>query len=83
MLAVKATYDNGKIKWSQKPKLRGRHNLIIVFENIGESESINTTPNVAVISEKQSIRSTTTAMAPLPELRGYIPLGWKDAIYGE
>ena len=82
MLAVKATYDNGMVKWKRKPKFGGRHNLIVVFEDLGDSVHINTTAKVTVQSERQGTRSITT-MPALPELRGYVPSGWKDAIYGE
>ena len=34
MLAVKATYENGKIKWAKRPNLGGRHELIVVFEDV-------------------------------------------------
>lgn len=34
MLAVKATYENGKITWAKQPKVGGRHELIVVFEDV-------------------------------------------------
>ena len=34
MLALKATYDNGTVKWQDPPKVGGRHKLIILFEDI-------------------------------------------------
>ena len=79
MLAVKATYDNGMVKWKRKPKFGGRHNLIVVFEDLGEPVYTNTTPKVTGQSERQGVHSAT-AMSALPELKGYVPSGWKDAI---
>ena len=34
MLAVKATYDNGTVEWTELPKVGGRHTLIVIFEDI-------------------------------------------------
>jgi hypothetical protein len=82
MLAVKATYDNGMVKWKRKPKFGGRHNLIVVFEDLGNPVHIKITPKVTDQSDRQDTLSTT-AMPILPELRGYVPPGWKDAVYGE
>ena len=40
MLAVKAAYDNGTVRWLQKPPTSGSHNLIVVFEDANiENES--------------------------------------------
>lgn len=82
MLAVKATYYNGMVKWKRKPKLGGRHNLIVVFEDVGDPVEINTTPKVTGQFKIQRTHSTSVVPS-LPELRGHVPPGWKDAIYGE
>ncbi len=34
MLAVKATYDNGTVEWTERPNVDGRHTLIVIFEDI-------------------------------------------------
>jgi hypothetical protein len=39
MLAVKATYENGQIKWSKQPDIHGQHRLIVVFEDVEQPQS--------------------------------------------
>lgn len=39
MLAIKATYDNGMVRWSRKPPVDGLHDLIVVFADIGDEHS--------------------------------------------
>lgn len=38
MLAVKAKYENGKVRWEQKPPLTGMHDLIVVFADASSSD---------------------------------------------
>ncbi len=38
MLAVKAKYENGAVRWEQKPPVTGLHDLIVVFEDIPASD---------------------------------------------
>ncbi len=49
MLAVKAAYDNGTVRWLQKPPDSGVHSLIVIFEDIEDSEQ---TQQVAVTEQK-------------------------------
>ena len=37
MLAVKAKYVNGTVRWEQKPPVKGSHDLIVVFEDVPAS----------------------------------------------
>ena len=37
MLAIKAVYENGEVRWMQRPPDDGRHDLIVVFEDIPEA----------------------------------------------
>jgi hypothetical protein len=76
MLAVKATYDNGTVKWKRKPRFGGRHNLIVVFEDIGDPVKVGEIAHPAG-------KGNTSVMPPLPELKGHVPHGWKEAVYGE
>lgn len=39
MLAVKAIYDNGTVQWTQKPSVEGRRGLIVVFDDVSETQS--------------------------------------------
>ena len=38
MLVMKATYDNGEIEWMKKPSFSGKHNLIVIFEDLEQDE---------------------------------------------
>ena len=37
MLAVKAKYENGTVRWEQKPPVEGLHDLIVVFADVSAS----------------------------------------------
>lgn len=68
MLAVKAKYEDGVVRWLDKPAIKGAHNLIVLFEDVAdESEK-------AVLDINQ--------LPALPELEGFVPSGWKEAVYG-
>ncbi len=38
MLAVKAKYENGAVRWEQKPPVTGFHDLIVVFRDVPASD---------------------------------------------
>ena len=38
MLAVKANYNNGTIRWGQRPVISGMHEVMVVFSDIGEKQ---------------------------------------------
>ncbi len=76
MLAVKAIYDNGAVKWTRRMALSGRHNLIVLFEDVSGPELMDSDGTQSVSSRDAGV------LRPLPELEGTIPEGWKDAIYG-
>ena len=38
MLAVKASYDNGVVRWVKKPRVSGFHNLVVVFDDVDEQD---------------------------------------------
>ena len=42
MLAVKAKYDNGAVRWPGKPPVGGLHELIVIFEDVPESSAERT-----------------------------------------
>ena len=37
MLAVKAKYENGIVRWEQEPPVKGLHDLIVVFADVPAS----------------------------------------------
>lgn len=39
MLAVKATYDNGTVRWKERPSVAGRHELIVIFQDVDPESS--------------------------------------------
>lgn len=41
MLAVKAKYENGAVRWLRKPPVMGTHNLTVVFEDVEEALSVH------------------------------------------
>lgn len=75
MLAVKAVYEDGQVKWPRSLALKGRHELIVTFLD-GEPLLLDQGD-----SSDQS-QQPAPELVPLPELTGRIPDGWKDAIYG-
>jgi len=38
MLAVKAKYENGTVRWERKPPVKGLHDLIVVFADVSASD---------------------------------------------
>jgi len=76
MLAVKAVYDNGSVKWTRRMTISGRHSLIVLFEDVSGSELPDADVKYANASMDDMV------LPPLPELEGAVPEGWKDAIYG-
>ena len=38
MLAVKAKYENGTVRWERKPPVEGLHDLIVVFADVSASD---------------------------------------------
>ncbi len=38
MLAVKAKYENGIVRWERQPPVKGLHDLIVVFADVPASE---------------------------------------------
>jgi len=38
MLAVKAKYENGTVRWEQKPPVKGLHDLIVVFADVSATD---------------------------------------------
>ncbi len=76
MFAVKAVYDNGTVKWTRRMTIPGRHNLIVLFEDVSGSDLMDSDENLSVSSADDKV------LPPLPELEGTIQNGWKDAIYG-
>ncbi len=38
MLAVKAKYENGTVRWERQPPVKGLHDLIVVFADVPASE---------------------------------------------
>ncbi len=38
MLAVKAKYENGTVRWERKPPVKGLHDLIVVFADVCTSD---------------------------------------------
>ena len=47
MLAVKATYENGEIKWAKRPNIGGRHELIVVFEDVDSQSEVHSAFGIA------------------------------------
>ncbi len=39
MLAVKAKYDNGTVRWPSKPPVSGLHDLIVIFEDVAKGDA--------------------------------------------
>lgn len=37
MLAVKAKYEDGTVRWERKPPVKGLHDLIVVFLDISDA----------------------------------------------
>jgi len=79
MLAIKAVYDNGTVRWPNKPPVEGLHDLIVVFEDVSESTLHAGTEKAHKTGGKMD---KTAVLIPLPELDGRVPAGWKDAVYG-
>jgi|GEM_PF-2658607 hypothetical protein len=77
MLAIKAKYDNGIVRWLGKPPVSGMHDLIVLFEDVPERVS-----EAGLSSKNDQTLISKEAMQPLPELSGFVPDGWKEAIYG-
>lgn len=48
MLAVKAKYENGTVRWERKPPVRGLHDLIVVFADVPSSDQ-----DVALSDERE------------------------------
>ena len=69
MLAVKAEYENGAVRWLQRPPRAGAFVVTVVFE-----EPIDRPDNRPAEGQNNEVQ-------PLPELAGFVPAGWKDAIY--
>ena len=44
MLAVKASYDNGAVRWKNKPHIAGQHDLIVIFQDVDKVESSDKKP---------------------------------------
>ncbi len=38
MLAVKAKYENGTVRWERTPPVKGLHDLIVVFADVPASD---------------------------------------------
>ena len=38
MLAVKAKYEDGTVRWERKPPVKGLHDLIVVFADVSASD---------------------------------------------
>ena len=72
MLAIKAKYDNGVVRWLENPPVGGTHDLIVLFEDVAGG----------LPQGGQSARISVDELQPLPELFGSVPNGWKEAIYG-
>lgn len=79
MLAVKAKYDNGVVRWLDEPPIKGFHDLIILFEDVADRVGNADTLSPQSSQEVGGIQG----LPPLPELDGAMPQGWKEAIYGE
>ncbi len=77
MLAIKAKYDNGVVRWLENPPVSGKHDLIVLFADMAEAQ-----PQSGPSSQTGDIRMSEEALQPLPELSGSVPDGWKEAIYG-
>ena len=78
MLAIKAKYDNGIVRWLENPPVSGTHDLIVLFEDLAGAQ-----PEGGLSTLKGNNRINEDALQPLPELSGSVPNGWKEAIYGE
>ncbi len=42
MLAVKAKYENGTVRWERQPPVKGSHDLIVVFADVSSSDQDET-----------------------------------------
>lgn len=77
MLAVKAKYENGVVRWLENPPVSGKHDLIVLFENTVEGDTQG-----APSPQRGYTQLNEEVLSPLPELIGSVPDGWKEAIYG-
>lgn len=67
MLAVKATYDNGAVRWLQKPKVGGKHSVLVVFENVDDtlvSDDAQAVSNVSI--REQAIENLQRMYRDIP-----------------
>ncbi len=66
MLAVKAKYENGTVRWEQKPPVEGLCDLIVVFEteNAGKNEPVQC-ENITVVD--QAILDIQRCYEDIPE----------------
>ncbi len=55
MLAVKAEYDNGQVRWHRKPSVSGRHPLRIVFVDIEECSDRTAEESGGLLEEKKKM----------------------------
>jgi hypothetical protein len=76
MLAIKAVYDNGIVRWLENPPAGGLHDLIVLFEDVDAGLPLGAS------AHESSDRISEDSLQPLPELRGSMPDGWKEAVYG-
>jgi hypothetical protein len=77
MLAIKAKYENGIVRWLENPPVSGKHDLIVLFEDMAEGH-----PQGGPSTKAENTRMGEEALKPLPELSGSVPDGWREAIYG-
>ena len=77
MLAIKAKYENGVVRWLGNPPVSGTHDLIVLFEDMADGH-----PQSSPLQTVRPHRIGDEELKPLPELSGSVPDGWKEAIYG-
>ncbi len=71
MLAVKAKYENGTVRWERQPPVEGLHDLIVVFDPADEHVHAGCDTNMALGQpatgvRKQAIRQMQAMYRSIP-----------------
>jgi hypothetical protein len=67
MIAIKATYDGGNLRWVDEPKLAGQHNVLVVFENVDDGLDVDVAevgPDVS--TREQAIKTLQRMYSDIP-----------------
>lgn len=73
MLAVKAKYENGTVRWERKPPVKGLHDLIVVFADVPDTDR----------SEPDALSSTVREKSDESRIWGDFSLANLESAYGD